>query len=585
MIDPEYHKWIVLMTIGMAIFALLKEWLRPSLTFFSAVLFLLLLGIVSPADFMLDFANQQIATIILLVVITAAIRKNLQTEKYLDRLFSSAKSPRAFLLQMSTFVASVSAFVNNTPLVAIMIPYVYSWCKRFGAHPSKLMIPLSYSAILGGMMTVIGTSTNLVLNGFLEKNNLPTLTFWDFFSIGAPITFLGIMYMYFVGYKLLPENKEAFDDAIAKAPEYLVETRVNANLAGKKLSETHFNKLKGIYLIEMHRSNQVISPIPPDEILQENDALLFMGKPELVIDLVNSGIGLRLPIRKGDAEIAEAVVVAGSDLAGRTAKEFDFEKKFDAELIAIHRKGQKVNSQLAETRLFAGDLLLLSVQANFIKNMEGIRDLYVISTLKSHQSTEKNRKNSFLLIVLALVIGIVIFNLMPLFVGLLLILGIMLICNFFTFKDVSEKVDIDLVLMLVCALTLGHSMTSSGLAQSFANQMVSFFGIFGNMGYTFGLFVMTLFLTAFITNAAAVSISFPIAFSLSQQLQIDGTPFYMAIVFAASGDFMTPIGYQTNLMVYGAGSYKPIDFLKVGTPMTFIYSIICLLFIYLKYWF
>ncbi len=585
MIDPEYHKWIVLLTIGTALFVLLKEWLRPSLTFFSAVLFLLLLGIVNPTDFMLDFANQQIATIVLLVIITAAIRKNLQTEKYLDRLFSSAKSPRAFLLQMNIFVAGISAFINNTPLVAIMIPYVYSWCKRFGAHPSKLMIPLSYSAILGGMMTVIGTSTNLVLNGFLEKNNLPTLTFWDFFSIGAPITFLGIAYMYFIGYKLLPENKEAFDDAIAKAPEYLVETRVNASLAGKKLSETHFTKFKGIYLIEMHRSSQVISPIPPDEILQENDALLFMGKPELVIDLVNSGIGLRLPIRKGDAEIAEAVVVAGSDLAGRTAKEFDFEKKFDAELVAIHRKGQKVNSQLADTRLFAGDLLLLSVQANFIKNMEGIRDLYVISTLKPHQSTEKNRKNSFLLLMLVLIIGSVIFNLIPLFVGLLLLFGMILLFNFFTFKDISEKVDIDLVLMLVCALTLGNSMTSSGLAQLFANQMISFFGVFGNMGYTLGLFIMTLFLTAFITNAAAISISFPIAFSLSQQLQIDGTPFYMAIVFAASGDFMTPIGYQTNLMVYGAGSYKPIDFLRVGTPMTVIYSFICLLFIYLRYWF
>ena len=585
MIDPEYHKWIVLLTIGTALFVLLKEWLRPSLTFFSAVLLLLLLGIVNPADFMLDFANQQIATIVLLIIITAAIRKNLQTEKYLDRLFSSAKSPRAFLLQMNIFVASISAFINNTPLVAMMIPYVYSWCKRFGAHPSKLMIPLSYSAILGGMMTVIGTSTNLVLNGFLEKNNLPTLSFWDFFSIGAPITVLGIAYMYFIGYKILPENKEAFDDAIAKAPEYLVETRVNVSLVGKKLSETHFNQLKGIYLIEMHRSNQVISPIPSDEVLQENDALLFMGKPELVIDLVNSGIGLRLPIRKGDAEIAEAVVVAGSDLAGRTAKEFDFEKKFDAELIAIHRKGQKVNSQLADTRLFAGDLLLLSVQANFIKNMEGIRDLYVISTLKSHQSTEKNRKNSFLLVILGLIIGSIIFNVIPLFVGLLVLLGMILLFNFFTFKEISEKVDIDLVLTLVCALTLGNSMTSSGLAQTFANQMVSFFGIFGNMGYTFGLFFMTLLLTAFITNAAAISISFPIAFSLSQHLQIDGMPFYMAIVFAASGDFMTPIGYQTNLMVYGAGSYKPIDFLRVGTPMTLIYSVICLLFIYLKYWF
>lgn len=585
MIDPSVHPYIVLITLAVVLVLLFKEVVKASIAFFLGVIVLVSTGIVKPTDFLNDLANPQIATIILLIIVTSALRKNYRTEQYLDKLFAGAKSPQGFMLRMSVFVSGISAFVNNTPLVAVMMPYVYSWCKTHGAHPSKLMIPLSYAAILGGMMTVIGTSTNLVLNGFLAKNNLPVLGSSDFFVVGFSITVLGTLYMYFFGYNLLPEYKEVFNEAKAKAPEYLMEVKVaSPKLEGMTIKEAGLTNLKGIYLIELHRDMDIISPVKPEEILQLNDSLLFMGKPEKIMDLVNLGMGFAMPTQSNKTEIIEAVIPTGSSLIGKTPKECDFNHHFHAELVALHRKGEKIiNKKLQFVHLEQGDMLLLSVNEEFVEDMDQGYDLYILSKIEHETSPKISLKAKiFLAIFSVLFVSIAFFDL-PMLTGVLIMVFLLLLLDLFTYKDITEKVDLDLLLMLACALTLGNAMVTTGAAKQIADGVLSVFSVFGNQGLLIGIYFLTLVLTAFLTNAAAVSIAFPIAYSLSQQLGIEGTPFFMAIVFAASGDFMTPIGYQTNLMVYNAGGYKPKDFLRVGFPMTIIYTIVSIAIILFKY--
>ncbi len=588
MLPNFINQWIVLFVVFMVIIGLFKEWLKPALTFFLGILVLLVFQIVTPEELLVSASNQQIVKIILLILITSALRKTLQVEALLDKIFIHAKSPRSFLIQMSSYVAILSSILNNTPVVAVMTPYVYSWCKRFGAHPSKLLIPLSYATILGGMITELGTSTNLVLNGFLEKNALEKLEFEDFFFLGILVCISGIFYLAVYGYKKLPQNKEAFDDVKAIAPEYLVETVVGSpRLAGMTVKEAGLSNLQGIYLIELHRDREIISPVSPAEILQENDSLYFMGKPATIMDLVHAGIGLRLPSENPDTEVVEAVIPANSALAGQKVAGSKFQEKYDAELVALHRNGEKITGKLDEWFLDHGDLLLLSVKDSFFKNADVVRDLYVISTLKKHESQHFNpQKVRWLLLGLSLIIGITALNLVSLFVGLLLMLGLFLILRLFSFKDISNTLDIDLVMILVCALTLGDALIKTGAAQIVSQTFIQLFLPFGKEAVLIGLFILTVILTTFITNVAAVSVAFPLAYSLAQNADLQvlsGKPFYLAIAFAASAAFMTPISYQTNWMVYGPGGYTTKDFFRVGFPLTILYSVVCITYILLRY--
>ncbi len=267
-ITDDMRKWIVLAVMLLLVIGLLKE-IRPAIVFMLAVTVFVFTGILSPGDWLIGFSNQQIATIVLLIVITAAIRKNFNIEAFFDRVFRKARNGKAFLLRMCAYVAVLSAFMNNTPVVAFMTPYVYNWSKKFGIHPSKLLMPLSYATILGGMITVLGTSTNLVLNGFLAEKGLPILEFTDFFYLGILVTVTGIAYLYTIGYKLLPENREAFDDFKEKAPEYTVETYVTAQskFVGKSMGDSGLMSLKGAYLIELIRDGKVIIPSLQKRIL------------------------------------------------------------------------------------------------------------------------------------------------------------------------------------------------------------------------------------------------------------------------------------------------------------------------------
>ncbi len=584
MILPPYDMWLALGAICILIFLLYQDKIEPTLSFLLITGFLVVVGILPVKDFLSGFANEQILTIILLVIITSELRRNFDIEKAFDFIFSGAKSRKGFLWRMMAFSSLTSAFINNTPIVAVMIPYVYNWTKSRGYHPSKFLIPLSFSTILGGMITVVGTSTNMVLNGLIITQKSEMLGFWDFFVPGMAVTVMGWAYLYTFGYRLLPSHKEVFSDVRSKANEYLVETLIPAGskLMGQKLGDTGIMSLKGVYLVELVRYGEIFDNFDDSFVLEEGDSLFFMGKTDTIVSLINANIGFSLPDRKQGDEIVEAIVPFGSELNGLTVGEGNFRERFDADVLAIHRNGEKLKGKLGNKKLLSGDLLLLSAGENFMKNFSSFSDLYVIATAKKKVHSSSNLSKLFWGILFFL-IAMLVMGYFSLFLTCALVVLTMLALKMINIKDLAKSFDLELMLMLVSALAVGTVMLKTGAASLLAMYLINLLSSLGIIGVLSGLFISVILLTSIITNVAAVSIAFPIAYSLSQSMGINPIPLYVAIAFGASGDFVTPIGYQTNLMVMGPGNYKFSDFTKVGFPFTVIYIATVLVIIILKY--
>ncbi len=578
---------ITLLVVLFLIVSLYKGWFNPSLSFFISTMVLMVTNIITPQELLRGLSNQQIITIFLLVLVTAGMRIIYGTELFAN-MFRKNLSPKQFLLRMIVMVSSISAFLNNIPIVAFMIPYVKDWADKTGNSSSKFLIPLSFATIFGGMITVIGTSTNLVLNGLLTEYNLTLLGFTDFIYLGIIITVIGCLYLYFVGYHLLPQHDEKIDTVRQNLKEYIVETLVfeGSPLIGKTVRDAGLRKMQDIYLVEINRDNDIISPVAPDEILKENDLLFFSGNTDSIYNLIREDNGLSIPEQNnleqlGQFNFIEAVVSAGSDLIGVRIKDSDFRNRFNASIIAIHRGGKRIAVKVGEMHLSGGDFLLL-LAGDQVTNSTGYKDLYFVS-LPQKISTAKPKWYPWAggIAFASLLLGIT--GLVPLFTICLVLLTAMVIIRLLTIVDIKRNLDLSLLVLLVCSLAIGVALEKSGTAQLIAHGLINAVKSLGSVAMISSLFVVTLLLTSLITNAAAVSIMFPIAMSMAEQLHLSYTPFFVAIAFAASGSFITPIGYQTNLMVYGPGGYSFKDFLKVGGPLTLIYTIICVTFISLFY--
>lgn len=581
--EIQFTQIFVLGVVVFLVYALYRELFNPAFTFFISVVALLLVGVLTPTDILKGLSNQQIIIIFVLVLVTAGIRVIYGSELF-TRFFNPNLKPRGFLLRMMLAVSSISAFLNNTPIVAFMIPYVKDWAERTGHSSSKFLIPLSFSTILGGMITVIGTSTNLVLSGLMAENNLPLLEFTDFLYLGIIVCIVGGVYLYFIGYKLLPDNKNKIDALRENLKEYIVETEIHATspLVNKTVKEAGLRKLQDVFLVEIVRNGKVISPVSPGEVLEENDTLFFSGNTASIYNLIKDDNGLELPKQQhletnGHFNFVEAVIPAGSDMIGQRIRDSDFRSKFNSSIIAIHRDGKRLPGRVGEMELSGGDFLLLLAGDN-LDRVRAEKDLYFVSAPRKVNTTRPRwHKWLGLGCFLLLIIGVV--GVLPLFEVSLVILVGLILTGILNLTEIKRQLDLNLLMVLVCSLAVGVSLQKSGAADLLAQLIIDGGKYLGNVGILSALFVVTVLLTSLITNAAAVSIMFPIALALAQQLSLPTTPFFIAIAFAASGDFMTPIGYQTNLMVYGPGGYTFKDFLKVGIPLTFIYVVICIAFI------
>jgi di/tricarboxylate transporter len=582
-VDFNLTQLYVLAITFFLVFSLYKEFLNPAMTFFICTVALLVGNVITPAEALKGLSNQQIVLVFLLVLVTAGIRTVFGSDLF-ARLFSRNLSAKAFLIRMMMTVSTMSAFLNNTPIVAFMIPYVKDWANKNGHPASKFLIPLSYATILGGMITVIGTSTNLVLNGLIQEYKLPLLGFSDFFYLGVIVTLVGWAYFYFIGYDILPSNENKLEALKENVKEYIIETEVfpGSRLIGKTVKDAGLRNLQDLFLVEIIRNDDIISPVSPDEDLREGDLLFFSGNTSAIYNLVKEDNGLRLPKQdsintNGHFHFVESVIPANSSLIGVRLKDSDFRKKFNSSVIAVHRNGKQLPGKVGETVLAGGDFLLILAG----EGEDGIayeKDLYFVSPSKKIEASKPAWLKWFGIACFAtLILGIT--NVIPIFTASLAILIALVFAGILTSEELRRELDLGLLMVLVCSLAIGVGLEKSGTASFLANALISGAKTFGTVGVLAGLFVVTVMLTSLVTNPAAVSIMFPIAMSIAEQMNLPYTPFFTAIAFAASGDFMTPIGYQTNLMIYGPGGYTFKDFVRVGAILTLLYVVICVGFI------
>ena len=589
MLAENFQPWFVIFVVFLIFLLIYREYLKASVSFLMAVLLFSITGILTPSEVLSGFSNESIASILMLILITTGLRKNFQIENLFDAVFKKAKTYRGFLLRMMSQVAILSSMINNTPVVALMTPYVVEWGKRNNIAPSRLLIPLSYATIMGGMITLIGTSTTLVLNGFLQDFDHPSLLFEDLFTIGISVTIGGILFILLIGYKLLPDHKDVLKTYAENKREYIVETRIldDSRLIGKSILDAGLRNLKGVYLVEIIRGTQLISPVGPKELLNRGDILFFAGNTNDIVELINSDLGLELPetaksYDSDKAEIVEAVMNNFSSLINKTVRQSDFRNRYNAAIVAIHRNGKKVSGRIGDIVLQAGDLLLLYTGTDFRDRVGIYRDLFVVSKLRD--IVKPGNKKYYALVLMAFcALMLLIFSKMTLFPALMIILGIMIAFNLITTQDVKRELDLNMIAILVFSLAIGQAIIKTDAGNMVSIALVNLLEPYGNVAILIGLLLITNLLASIIGNVGAVSISFPLAYSISNNLGIEGDPFFLTIAYAASAAFLTPISYQTNLIIYGPGGYKFKDFFKIGLPVNIVYLSIALAVIIFRY--
>ncbi len=579
-----FHAITVIVVLLFMLVSLYKEWLGTAFIFVIAVVIFGLTGLLSPKEILAGFANEQIAVIILLLLLGDSIRKTGVLEHFFNRVFSRAKTSDGFLWRMMALVSGFSAFLNNTPLVAILMPYVHSWSKRHGVSPSKFMIPLSYAAILGGCATLIGTSTNLIVNGLVVDQTIApemeSLNIFDYSIVGGIMILVGIAYMLLIGKHLLPDKSDVITSFSNTHRKYLVEAELKpgSKLAGKTIEQAGLRNLKGLYLAEIFRGEQKITAVGRLTVLHENDILIFAGETETIVDMINDESGLRLTqvgmySKKKRTEIREIVISHNSSLTGKTIKEAGFRGRFDAAIIAVHRNGQRISGKIGDVELQSGDVLLLITGEDFKNRAADTMDFYPITKIRDFQKLPTYKT----VILIGGTIGAILLaalNVTSLFVSLTVLLVIITLLNLVKARDLPKSLDYNLAAIIALSLAIGTAMTKSGVAEMIAQFFIRFLQPTGIIGLMFGLFAVTNLLSAYITNKASVAIIFPIAVTIAIDLGINPIPFVLLVSFAAAASFITPIGYQTNLMVYGPGSYNFKDYMKVGLPLTILYMIV-----------
>jgi di/tricarboxylate transporter len=580
----NFESILVCIVIAFILISLYKEIVGPAFTFVIGIAVLGVFQILTPSEILSGFANDQIAIIIMLLILGDIFRQTSILDIVFDKLFQKVSSYVVFRRRMVLVVATFSAFLNNTPLVALMMPYVHSWSKRNKISSSKLLMPLSYAAILGGCATLIGTSTNMIVNGLVIDQtiipNLKPLGIFDFSYVGIPMIFVGFIYMATIGSKLLPSNTDPIEKLEQNAREYIVEVEVKegCEYIGKSIHSIDFETNRGLSLYEIIRKDGRNIPPTPNIIIFEGDTLIFTGNTKNIAELISSNPSLVIPSvgmfsRKKLTEIVEVVVSHNSQLIDKKVKYENFRRKYDATVIAIHRNGETLSGKIDDIELKAGDALLLLSGKEFESSIVKTNDIYSISSVKQIHRIGVLRTAVLAagapLIFLLSALGVI-----KLFNGLLVLLIVSLLLKISSPKDIVKSIDFGLALIIALSLALGTAMIKTGVAEAFANGIIKLLIPFGKVGILTGLYFITALLAAFITNKAAVAIIFPISLTTAVKLALNPMPFILVVSFAAAANFMTPIGYQTNLMVYGPGGYNFKDFLRVGSPLTFLYMVV-----------
>jgi di/tricarboxylate transporter len=578
----------------------------PDIIMMGVLLVLLLFGILEPTEAVQGFANQGVITVAMLYIVAAAMKETGAMSRITTTLLGRPKDERSAQVRLTLPVAFMSAFINNTPIVAMFLPTLAGVARRCRIAPSKLYMPLSFASILGGVCTLIGTSTNVITSKLLSDAQLtvdgspvtadnPALGFsmFSLAKVGLPIAFFGILYILIFGRRLLPDRANPIEDAETHSEGYHAALKVNPEspIIGKTVESANLRNLPGLFLARIEREEDSVIAVSPKELIRAGDVLVFVGQLESVVELQQiKGLVPSTgefhdhpegedqdeidPHYRPNLRIAEAVVSNNSSLVGMTIRQSGIRTRYGAVVVAVRRQGQQLPGKLGEIRLRPGDTLLLEAPPGFSDRFGTTGDFYLVNERGTPAALRHDRAWAAIAI-LALLVVLLSFSVLEPMTAAMLAAGLMVVTRCCTGPQARRGVDFQILTVIGASFGIGQAMVKTGLAGDISHTIVDVFASLGPWGLLAAIYTLTVVFTATMTNNAAAVLMFPIAIGIAIEQQLNPLPFVVAITVAASCEFSTPIGYQTNLMVMGPGGYRWLDYTRFGGPLTIICGVIC----------
>ncbi len=559
---------VITILIG-TIVSLIATRIKPSNIFAGAAFITFISGMLDINSVTANFTNSSLLTLVLLILSSVALEKT-RLIGWMGRSISQGRLG-VVIAKLGISTALLSSFTNNTAVVVSLIGAI----KRNQQHsPSKLLIPLSYAAIFGGTLTLIGTSTNLIINSFVEDAGLPGLGFFTPTLIGLAVLIGGLALLIPLSY-FLPNREETTNEELP----YFLEAKIEAgsSLIGRSISENNLRALRKLFLAEVIRDGKSVPSVHPDFILNTGDRLLFCGDIESVSTLQEiPGLTLFGQHHLNGQSFIEVVISTSAGFCNKTLKSSRFRERYDAVVIAIRRGHERLEGGLGNITLMAGDTLILVPGKRFeTERKQNSKDFVVINDLESSAKLDV-KKSAGVLLGFTVVIGLSLLHMLPILKGLSVYLLLLIAFGVVHLNELRRRFPIDIVVIVGSALSLAQLMISTGISKEMGEILIHIFNGWGVYGALIGTYIITLVLTELVTNNAAAALAFPIGYSMAVAYGADPMPFIMAVLFGASASFVSPYGYQTNLLVYTVGNYRLSDYVRIGLPISLVYSVLVL---------
>ncbi len=576
----DWQAWFTLFDVLVVIGLLIFTRTSPDVVLLGGLTLLLVSGVLTPEQALDGLSNEGLVTVGVLYVVVAGLRDTGGVHWLMHWIFGQTKSLFMAQVRLMAPVTFMSAFLNNTPVVAMLIPAVKDWARQNRLAISKLMIPLSYASILGGTCTLIGTSTNLIVNGLMaDEPGMNTLGMFDIAWVGFPCAVVGMTYILLIGRYMLPDRRPVMSN-LQDTRQYTVEMFVEPGsaLVGKTIEQAGLRNLPGMFLAEIDREGRIIPAVSPQEKLEGNDRLVFVGIVESVVDLQKirglkpaSDQVFKLDSPRPERCLIETVVSNSCKLVGKSIRDGRFRSTYNAVVIAVARHGERIKKKIGDIVLQPGDTLLLEAHPNFFNQLRHSREFYLMSRIENSNPPRHEKAYLAVVILTGMVLSVSLLG-VKMLVAAMVAAGLMIITRSCSVPAARNSVDWQVLLVIAASFGIGRAMFTTGLAEQIATSLIAFAKEDPWITLAIVYFVTTLF-TELITNNAAAVLVFPIALSTSQQLGVNFLPFTITIMMAASASFSSPIGYQTNLMVYGPGGYRFSDYIKIGLPLNVMLGI------------
>lgn len=581
-----WEAWYTLAVASAMFVLMVRGTASPAAAILSAVVALLVAGVIEPTQAFSGFSNSAPITVAALYVVARAVEDSGALRPLVRGALGGGSNDAVRILRLCIPSAAASAFLNNTPIVAMLIRPVSEWAARNGLPASRYLMPLSFAVILGGVVTTIGTSTNLVVSGLLEASGQEPLGLFEMSHVGLPVSIVGILVIAATATRVLPDRQPprgALDDP---GRDFVVRMVVETGgpLEGRTVEEAGLRHLEGVFLVEIERDGEPIAPVAPTTTLREGDHLLFVGQARLILDLQNiEGLDSAERVHMASVEtptrhVIEVVIGRESPLLGQTPKEANFRERYQSAIIAIHREGQPLVAKLGQVKLRTGDTLLLLADPGFRERWRGRPDFLVINALDGEETAPiRTGRALWVGLVTFLVVAVAGSGMLPILHASLIGAVVLVATRVLSAQAARDAIEIDVLIVIAASFGIGAAIEESGLAAALGSGIVEAFSQFGTRAVLLGIVVATVVLTEFISNNAAAALMFPISMATAGQLDADPRSFAIAIAVAASASFLTPIGYQTNTMVYGPGGYRFGDYVRLGAPLTIAMIAACVL--------